>query len=188
MTELVDRPLRRLLADVAAPTPAPGGGCSLAWACALAAGLVEMSAAIAGAQQLADQAQQLRADAVTLGEQELDAYEPVLAALRLPREDPQRPERLDQALSEAAETPLALARVAAALTALAADTMAVAHTAVSGDASAGLLLAEASCQAAARLVQINLCSRPQDARLAEVEELTERSARARAQLPPAARS
>jgi hypothetical protein len=50
-----------------------------------------------------------------------------------------------------------------------------------GDALTGLLLAEGACQAAARLVRINLAGMPRDPRLVEIEELTEAAAAARAE-------
>src|SRR5215218_780492 len=111
MQALADRPLRELLDDVAAPTPAPGGGSSAAVACALAAGLLEMAVGVTRRRegdsgetprwaQLAERAAALRAEASALAERELTAYAPVLEALRLPAADADRAERIDAALSE----------------------------------------------------------------------------------------
>ena len=114
-----ERSLSQLLEDVAAQTPAPGGGSVSGWVCALAASLVEMTAAFEAKHsdrlaEIAGRATALRAHAGELAELELHAYEPVLAALATPKDDPMRTERLDAALSEAAETPLELARAASA--------------------------------------------------------------------------
>jgi formiminotetrahydrofolate cyclodeaminase len=50
--------------------------------------------------------------------------------------------------------------------------------AIKGDAQVGVVLAEAACRAAARLVSINLASQPDDPRLAEVADLECRAASA----------
>jgi formiminotetrahydrofolate cyclodeaminase len=197
MADLADRPLSDLLAEVAAPSPAPGGGCSVGWTCAIAAGLVQMAAEITLARDAQAQAPlgktshragELRAEAVALAERELHSYEPVLSALRLPKTAPERAAQLDAALSEAAETPLALARCAAEIATRAADVVARATPHVQGDAIAGLLLAEGAAQAAARLARINLTGRPQDERLSELSELTTRSAKLRDDVLSAGRS
>jgi methenyltetrahydrofolate cyclohydrolase len=172
--------LRQLLDDVAASTPAPGGGSVCGWACALAASLVEMAAAFGAgrSERLAEvgaRACGLRARALELSERELTAYEPVFAALRLASEDPARAERLDTALSGAAETPLALARVGEEVATLALEAARSGSPHLRGDAIAGALIAEGACQAAARLVVINLAGRPDDPRLAELADITNRA-------------
>ena len=186
------RTFDELLADVAAATPAPGGGSAAGWACALGAGLVEMTARFTlGRSDLADrhermakiaeQAVELRRRAGELAERELHAYEPVLEALRLPTSDPARPARLDAALSQAAETPLEIARVAGEVATLALEAARDGPEHLRGDAVTGLLLAEGACQAAAQLVRINLAGMPRDLRLIELKELTESAAATRAE-------
>jgi methenyltetrahydrofolate cyclohydrolase len=98
----------------------------------------------------------LRGRALGLAETELRAYEPVLEALRLPRDDPERGERVDAARVKASESPLAIAEVGAELAELAADLARTGNQNLVGDAIAGALLAEAAAQAAARLVAINM--------------------------------
>jgi methenyltetrahydrofolate cyclohydrolase len=181
-----------LLADVAAATPAPGGGSAAGWACALSAGLVEMTARFTLGReehadghermaQIAAQAAELRRRAGELAERELHAYEPVLEAQRLPASDPQRPARLDAALSQAAQAPLEIARVAGEVAALALEASRYCTRHLRGDALTGLLLAEGACQAAAQLVRINLAAVPRDLRLIEIDELTETAAATRAE-------
>jgi methenyltetrahydrofolate cyclohydrolase len=104
---------------------------------------------------------QLRTRALELAEIELHAYEPVLAALRMPREDSERPDRVSAAQREASKSPLEIARVAADVAELAATLATHGNPNLSGDAIAGALLAEAGAQAAARLVAINLTEGPE---------------------------
>ena len=124
-------------------------------------------------EQAAGRARELRARALELAEIELHAYEPVLEALRLPREDPERADRIRAARDRASESPLEIARVGAELAELAADVARTGNHNLAGDAIAGALLAEAAAQAAARLVAINLTDGP------AVEEADEFARRAR---------
>jgi methenyltetrahydrofolate cyclohydrolase len=117
---------------------------------------------------------QLRTRALELAEVELHAFVPVLEALRLPREQPDRSARIDAARHDASRSPLEIAQVATELAELAAELAQTGNPNLTGDAIAGALLAEASAQAAARLVQINLTDGP------EVAEAAEHAARARA--------
>jgi formiminotetrahydrofolate cyclodeaminase len=102
----------------------------------------------------------LRTRALELAEIELHAYEPVLEALRLPRDDPERAERVAAAETEASKSPLEITRVAADLARLAEELATSGNPNLTGDATAGALLAEAAAQAASRLVAINLGDGP----------------------------
>ena len=163
----------------------------MACTCGLAASLVEMVAALTIArpdhaerhqrmEEIRAQAHALADRALELGELELHAYEPVLEALQLRSEDPDRPARLAAALSDAAHPPFELARTAAEISELALDAGRLGTPHLRGDASTGALLAEGACQAAARLVRINLARHPGDARLTELTEITARAAAIRA--------
>jgi formiminotetrahydrofolate cyclodeaminase len=103
---------------------------------------------------------EMRTRALRLGEIELHAYEPVLEALRLPHEDPERADRISTAQIEASKSPLEIAQVAADLAELAAELARNGNPNLIGDAIAGALLAEAAAQSAARLVAINLTDGP----------------------------
>jgi formiminotetrahydrofolate cyclodeaminase len=190
MDALADRSLGQLLEQVAAESPSPGGGSSCALACAMAAGLAEMAAAFTLARgeyadrhermtDLRARAGALRARALELAEQELHVYEAVLGVLREPADEPGRADRLDAALSDAADSPLAVARTAAEVATLAAEAARTGNRHLRGDAVAGALLAEAACAAAARLAELNLAGRPRDPRRAEVAQLPARALEAR---------
>jgi|1186.fasta_scaffold278673_2 formiminotetrahydrofolate cyclodeaminase len=132
----------------------------------MAAALVEMAAKFG--ELPFDSA--LRARALELAEAELRAYAPVLEAQRAG--DPQQ---AAEALSRAADSPLAIARLAAEVAEHGASVAQAGKEAVKGDALVGVVLAEASCRAAGRLVRINLAATPDDPRLADVAELERRA-------------
>ena len=167
---LADRPLTTLLEEIAAATPAPGGGSTAAVACALAAALVEMSA---GPPH--ERAAALRARALELAEDDLSSYARVLEAERLPAEDATRPERVRAALSAASDTPLAIAEVGCEVAELGAEIARGARVHVEGDAATAALLAEAATRAAARLVELNLAGMPDDVRLRTAGEYATRA-------------
>ncbi len=172
-------PFNALLTALAERSAAPGAGCGAAWSGALAASLLEMVALYAGDQSTAARARVLRAALLDGGEAELHAYEPVLAAMRLPADEPSRERRLHEALSGASEAPIAIARAAAEVAGLARDVWARSGVQLRGDAEGAVLLAEAAMRSAARLVEINLTGRAEDPRLAELRQLIDRAANAR---------
>ena len=180
MSGLGEQSLGSFLDDVAAGTPAPGGGSSSGVVLALGAALVEMSASLAGDSDAVARAGVLRAAALELAESELSSYAPVLEAVRMPRDDPSRAERLEKALLEASRTPLAIAERAAEVATLGAAVAAGSSPSVRGDAVTGVVLAEAACAAAAGLVEVNLgreCSAPE---LQRALAARDRATRARA--------
>jgi formiminotetrahydrofolate cyclodeaminase len=113
----------------------------------------------------------LRDQALALAERELTAYVPVLEAMRLPKDDPTRTGKLDAALSDAADSPLEIARLAAEVERLAGDLAAGGNHTLEGDANTAAELAGAARRAAARLAEINLSARPDDPRAAEAKRL-----------------
>jgi methenyltetrahydrofolate cyclohydrolase len=132
-----------------------------------------MAAAFAGEE--GTRASELRARALELAERELTAYAPVLEASRLPKDDPTRGDRLQNALSDAANSPLEIARAAAEVAELAGGLAKSGNRTLEGDANTGAELARAACRAAARLTEINLRACPDDPRLAEARELGTRN-------------
>lgn len=180
MSGLGEQPLEDVLADIAAATPAPGGGSSAALALALAAALVEMSALLAGDSGAAGRARELRERALELAQAELSSYAPVLEAMRLPRDDPARAARVDEALLEASRTPLEIAAGAAEAAELGAKVAAASSQSVRGDALAGTTIAEAAAAAAAALVEINLERQPSTPELERARSARERAREARA--------
>lgn len=168
-------PLAPLLAELSAPTPAPGAGSASGWAAALAAGLTEMAAGLtrtAAAGVLAARAAHLRAQALDLAERDRTSFAGVIEARRTGGDEA-------AALATAAEVPVALAGVGAELAELAAQLAATGNPALEGDATAAALLAEAATRAAARLVELNLASDPGHDHHAAAAMHVERAASAR---------
>ncbi len=185
-----DRTLAQVLAQIAAREPAPGGGTAAAVGAATGAALVEMAAAFAlGSAEgderrpgrVRDRAGALRAELLTLAEADLSSYLPVLEALALDRDSPQRMPALRAALSAAAKVPLAIAASAAEVAELGVLIARESSRELIGDAITAVLLAEAATCAASRLVELNLRTNPEDGRLGEAQEYAARAAVARAE-------
>lgn len=146
------------LEQLAARTPAPGGGAVAALVCAMGAGLVEMAAAFDSSGQLdgvGERAHALRGRVADLAAEDARAYGEVLEALRMPA-GPERTGRLDAAVAGAIECPMLLLEIAAEVATLAADVAARGNRNLEGDAITGALLAEAAARSAATLAQLNV--------------------------------
>jgi formiminotetrahydrofolate cyclodeaminase len=182
---LADRTLAEVVELLAAREPAPGGGSAAALTAAIAAALTEMAAAFSltsndagdDAPMIASRrrASELRTRLLELAEEDMRSYAPVIEALALDRSDSGRPARLRDALSAAAEVPLAIATAAAEVSELAAAATKAGNAHLQGDAAAAALLAEASARAAARLVELNLAGSPEDERLDRAAALAARA-------------
>jgi formiminotetrahydrofolate cyclodeaminase len=159
--DYLDVSLGEFLAAVAGREPAPGGGAVAAVAVALAAGLAAMSAEFStghlpDAAGLAAAANRMRAAAAPLAARDAAGYAAVLAARRLPKEQPERAERLRDALSAASDVPAQVAEIGADVLRLAARLESEGNPSLRGDAGTAKLLAAAGVQAAATLVALNL--------------------------------
>jgi len=161
VSSFLDEPVRGFLDQLAARTPAPGGGGAAAVTGAMAAGLVAMAARFSatrlpGAGELADEADGLRRRLAQLADMDARAYTAVLEAFRLPAEDGQREARRREALRGAALVPLEIAGIGARVAAMAAQVAEAGNPNLRGDAVTGAVLAAASARSAACLVDINV--------------------------------
>jgi methenyltetrahydrofolate cyclohydrolase len=177
--------LAELLERVSARTPAPGGGSVAAIAVALAAGLATMAARFSvehwdGAAGAVAQGEALRKRAAPLADEDAEAYETALDALRVPRGgDPEARDReIGDALAQAADVPLRIAEVATDVAELAAEVAERGNENLRGDAAAAAVLAEAGARVAANLVVINLTMREEDERVQRALWLADATARA----------
>lgn len=178
---IAQQPLAEVVGKLAAQTPAPGGGTAAAIAVALAAALVEMSSAFdtsISARARGVRAESLRARALELADVDLDAYGPVLEALRMPDESPQREQRLAASLAAAAGPPLTIAGIGSQVAALAAESATQGSPHLVGDAVVAAELADGATRAAAHLVRLNLAESPGDPRRTEVTGLVNAAAEA----------
>jgi len=161
VSSFLDEPVRGFLDQLAARTPAPGGGGAAAVTGAMAAGLVAMAARFSatrlpGAGELADEADELRRRLAQLADLDTRAYAAVLEALRLPEGTSQREVQRQEALLGAALVPLEIAGIGARVAAMAVRVAEAGNPNLRGDAVTGAVLAAASARSAASLVDINV--------------------------------
>jgi formiminotetrahydrofolate cyclodeaminase len=184
MPEFADLSLSEIVDAVASRDPTPGAGPALAWTCALAAGLVEMvSAVMLGKEPDApeataarrDRAHALRVTALSLADRDAAAYRGVLAVQRR-RDEPGHPERLRQALADAADPLVEIVETAQEVAELATAAVADARGGVRGEALTALVLAASVARGGVPLVELNLAGDPQDPRRARVRQAAQEGA------------
>jgi glutamate formiminotransferase/formiminotetrahydrofolate cyclodeaminase len=183
------------LDSLAAPTPTPGGGSAAAAAAAMGAALVAMVAGLTlgkkkyaaveeemrSIQQEARELQQTLSQAV---QEDAQAFEAILAAMRLPKETPAeaaaRQQAMETATLQATRVPLKTARRALRVMELARIAVEKGNLNAITDAATGFQLAQAALRAAACNVRVNLAALPEHpetasllAALSEVETQAE---------------
>jgi formiminotetrahydrofolate cyclodeaminase len=179
--------LEDLLDQFARETRVPGAGPAAALTVALAAALVAMAARFSrdswpDAGTTVAQAEALRRRALTLAREDADALEAFLAARDTsvePRVEA-RDFHLGRTLDRAADVPLAITETACDVALLAAHAAHLGDGEVRADAVTAALLAHGAAQAAAHLVEVNLTSAPEDARVRRARDFV-RTARDAAQ-------
>ncbi len=160
-----------LLAAVAAPTPAPGGGSCAALAGALAASLGEMVARLSAKKKalakhanallkLGDDFAARRTQLQSAIDRDAASFDAVLAAMRLPTDSDSEKQARDQAIEtatqRATEVPFEVAEAAAAVLDTLAQLAPVSAPAMASDLRTGQHLATAALQGALENVRINL--------------------------------
>ena len=180
-SEYLELPLGTFLDLLASGNPAPGGGSVAAVAVALAAGLAGMAARLsagqlADADGLAASADAARRRVAPLARIDAQSYGRVLNAYREPESETRR-ELVSDALSGAADVPLAIAEVGNEVAGIAARLVEEGNPNLEGDAMTAVLLAEAGVRTAATLTEINLSSaNVEDDRLRRAKELVDETA------------
>jgi formiminotetrahydrofolate cyclodeaminase len=175
-----DESVEDFLDSIAAETPAPGGGSVAAVVVEMAASLAAMTARFArqhwdGAAGAVAQAEALRARAAPLAQEDAEAYEAVLTAMRMPRdlEAEVRNTLIGDTLSRAADAPLRIAETAADVAELGATLAEEGNPNLRGDAATAAILSEAAARAAANLVEINLATTETDERIGRARDLAQ---------------
>ena len=134
------------------------------------------AAQLAEAPGLADRADASRLTAAPLARADAESYGRVLDAYREPDSET-RTARVRNALSGAADVPLAVAEIGNEVAGIAARLVEEGNPNLEGDAMTAVLLADAGVRAAATLAEINLSSaNVEDDRLGRANELVEQTA------------
>jgi glutamate formiminotransferase/formiminotetrahydrofolate cyclodeaminase len=164
---LVDQ---RFLESLAAGTPAPGGGSAAAYAGAMAAALLAMVARVTigkkkyasvedRMKEIEQRAESLRAELSAAVDEDAAAFEGVMAAYRLPKDDPEsetrRTEAIEAATLHAAQVPLNVARKAEEILQISGDVVVYGNINAISDAGSAAALAGACLNGAALNVRIN---------------------------------
>jgi len=179
---------------LAAGTPTPGGGSAAAYAGAMGAGLVAMVARLTvGKKKYAEveremsdvlsEAEKLRTALSKGVERDAAAFQQLMAAYRLDKEDPQRAESIHQATLQAAAVPLEAAHKALRVMGLGVRAAELGNLNAISDAASGVNLANAAFHSAEYNVRINLLDLKDDPKAEEMlQELEEMQGKAEGSL------
>jgi formiminotetrahydrofolate cyclodeaminase len=171
MTSFAKQTLADFLAALAAPTPAPGGGAAAAVSGATAAALVEMvaglslkkspeSADAALQQRTAAQMAVIRGELLALADDDANAYDTFIQAMRLPKIDESEREERSRAMSaaaeRAAEIPLQTLRAITSIAEAARLLTGRSLASAASDLEVALRFARAAGLSAAENIEVNL--------------------------------
>ncbi|GAB6047841.1 cyclodeaminase/cyclohydrolase family protein [Methyloparacoccus murrellii] len=178
-----DTPIRQFLDELASASPTPGGGSVAAIMGALGAALVAMVCQLtlgkkgyesvdAEMAEILPSAEALRGRMLALVAADIEAFDTVMAAYRLPREpDPvARGERIQSALKAATRVPLDCAHACMELIQLCQSVADKGNRNVISDAGVGVMAASAALRSAALNVQVNTGSIRDEAFVAAAQE------------------
>jgi glutamate formiminotransferase / formiminotetrahydrofolate cyclodeaminase len=204
---LVSLTVERFIDEVSTESPAPGGGSVAALAGSLGAALLSMVANLtvgkkgyeAAWEELSgasERAQELKAALARAVDEDTEAFNKVMDAMRLPKGTPEQQQEREQAMEhasrEATEVPLRVARLCMEALKLAGDVAAKGNKNSASDAGVGALVARAGVEGAALNVLTNLGSVKDEAFKAsarlEVEAMIEEAARRAAEVVAIARA
>ena len=168
---LVGMGVAELIDEVSRDTPAPGGGSIAAVAGALGAALASMVANLSIGKgefverygelcDLAERAQQAKDELVRAVDADTEAFNEVIAGLRMPKDTAEqaavRAEAIQAGYKAAAEVPLRTAKLCREVVDLCQAAAGIGNQAVMSDAGVGALMAQAGVQGAIHNVRINL--------------------------------
>ncbi len=159
--------LQNFLERLASGDPTPGGGSAAAVMGAMGAALVSMVANLTigkpryrevedDMRRLLTRANALRTQLSDAMEADVDAFDRVMAAYRLPKADPGRSEAIQTALKQATEVPLQCARLCVAVIELCREAADKGNRNVLSDVGVGVLAAHAALKSCAINVTVNL--------------------------------
>jgi formiminotetrahydrofolate cyclodeaminase len=146
----------------------PGGGSAAAIAAAMGCGLGQMALGITLKSKKLEEAKrpvltkahayfgEMRASFDALASDDASAFDRFMTAMSLPKDDPARAGKMQEALKHAAEVPLRTAQLAAGALSVARETAPLAGAAVASDMNCAMHLLKAAALCAAENVRINL--------------------------------
>jgi len=169
---VVDHPLptpAQFASAVADSTPTPGGGAVAALAGGLSAALAEMVARLTVGKKkyaeveetmsaVAAAAADLRRQLLATIEEDVEAFEEVMGAYRLPKESTERDDAIQNSLIHAADVPLNVARLALEAMRLAEQVARQGNVNAASDGAVGALMGLAAVEGAALNVRVNAAS------------------------------
>lgn len=154
--------IEKFLEEVCSKAPTPGGGAAAAMAGAMGAALVGKVARLTKGKsevlKIAEKADKLRSELLELSDKDCQAYDEVVQAYRLPKEDKTRGRRIQEALKYAAEVPMETVRKSVEVLYLASFVAAKGNQNAVSDARCAVELATAAIYGALENVRINLKS------------------------------
>lgn len=170
--------LQVFLDALAGETPTPGGGCASAFSGAMGAALVSMVCRLTigkkkytdvqdQVQAVLEKSEALRARLTSLADEDVSAFEKVMAAYRMPKEtaaeQEARQNAVQAALKSATLVPMETAQACAEVLGLSAVVAEIGNTNAVSDAGAAAVMAAAGLRGASLNVLINLGSLEDDA-------------------------
>jgi methenyltetrahydrofolate cyclohydrolase len=170
---IADQPVRRFLDELASAAPTPGGGSAAAVMGAMGAALVSMVCNLtigkkdyadveAAMRQALSEAEALRQRLTEMIAADVQAFDALMAAYKLPRATDQdklvRGRAIQDALKQATEVPLACAGACAEVIELSRRVASIGNRGVISDAGVASLVAHAALRSAALNVYINVPS------------------------------
>jgi formiminotetrahydrofolate cyclodeaminase len=192
----VDKPLREFLDELASKSAMPGGGSGAAVAGAAGAALLSMVCNLTIGKEkyrdaepklaeILEQSEAIRAELMSLVDADVEAYNAMMAAYRLPKEtDEQKASRtavIQEKVVGATVVPLRMGELCSQIIDLAVPVADLGNVNAISDAGVGVLLAEAGLHSAALNVKINLRSIKDAAFVANAEEALRRQAAGKAE-------
>lgn len=163
---LTEKTCRDFTAALAANQPVPGGGGASAMVGALAAALCAMAGNYTvGKKKYADveedvremltECEELRLRLLNLVEADADAFEPLSKAYSIPKDDPEREDKLEEATLNAIKAPLAMMDACADVIELLDEMLEKCNHMMISDVACGAILAGAAMKAASLNVYVN---------------------------------
>lgn len=181
--KLSEMTVKEFVEELASDSPAPGGGSAAALAASLSAALVSMVAALTvGKEKYRDnwkvmeevgkKAADLKIRLLELMEEDTEAFDAFMAALKLPKEREDEKARRRKAIQEATkgtiDVPMKTLRACRDVTALAEMACAKGNPNAISDAGTAAILAQAAARSAAYNIKINLMGLTDEASAADV--------------------